>query len=70
MTPLLKMFLEKALEAELSHHLQTEAKPTLNRRNGKSSKKVKGSFGEFSLETPRDRNSSFEPELVKKREVF
>lgn len=70
MTPLLKMFLEKALEVELSHHLKTAQSSSGNRRNGKSSKTVKGSFGEFPLETPRDRNNSFDPQLVKKREVF
>jgi len=70
MTPLLKMFLEKALDAELSQHLGEAEKQKGNRRNGKSSKKVKSSFGEFPLETPRDRSGSFEPQMVKKREVF
>lgn len=70
MTPLLKMFLEKALDGELTHHLDEAERKQGNRRNGKSSKKVKGSFGEFPLETPRDRSGSFEPQMVGKREVF
>ena len=70
MTPLLKMFLEKALDSELTHHLDESERKQGNRRNGKNSKKVKGSFGEFPLETPRDRNGSFEPQMVGKREVF
>ena len=70
MTPLLKMFLEKALDGELTHHLDEAERKKGNRRNGKSSKKVKGSFGEFPLETPRDRSGSFEPQMVGKREVF
>lgn len=37
-----------------------------NRRNGSSKKTVKTSSGEFELETPRDRNGSFEPQTVKK----
>ena len=41
-----------------------EDKP--NRKNGKSSKTIKTSTGEFDLETPRDRNGSFEPQTVKK----
>jgi len=70
MTPLLKMFLEKALDSELSHHLDDTERKQGNRRNGKGRKKVKGSFGEFPLDTPRDRNGSFEPQMVGKREVF
>ena len=70
MTPLLKQFLEKALEVELSSHLDCLERSNSNRKNGKTSKSVKGSFGSFDLETPRDRLGSFEPEIVKKREVF
>jgi transposase-like protein len=40
-----------------------------NRRNGKLSKTVQSESGSFSLETPRDRNGSFEPEIVKKRQT-
>jgi len=59
------------LQAELEVHLEEEkAKSVSNRRNGKGSKQVRSSVGSFDLETPRDRQGSFEPEIVKKREVF
>jgi transposase-like protein len=40
-----------------------------NRKNGKSSKTMKSSVGTFDLDVPRDRNSSFEPEIVKKHQT-
>lgn len=40
-----------------------------NRRNGKSSKTVQSPFGSFELETPRDREGSFDPQIVKKRQT-
>ncbi len=71
--PLLKHFLESALEGELSAHLQEEkGKDVLikNRRNGKATKQVKSLSGEFDLQTPRDRAGSFEPQVVGKRQVI
>ena len=65
-TPLLKHFLEKALSLELEQHLKQEAE---NKRNGISTKIIKSSAGEFELATPRDRNSTFTPEIVAKRQV-
>lgn len=70
MTPLLKQFLEKALEGEIDHHLDEEERQKGNRRNGKSKKQLKTSSGQFELETPRDRKSNFAPKIVGKREVF
>lgn len=70
MTPLLKRFLERALEGEIEDHLDMEERRKGNRRNGKRSKQVKTSSGQFKLDTPRDRQGKFEPEIVKKREVF
>jgi transposase-like protein len=68
--PLLKHFLEAALEGELQSHLQEDkASGTANRKNGKSTKKVKSLSGEFDLESSRDRNSSFEPVILPKRQV-
>jgi putative transposase len=63
--------MERMLGAELTAHLGYEAgaEPPLdqpNRRNGVSTKRVKGSDGEVPLAVPRDRDGSFEPELVKK----
>ncbi|GAB3283527.1 IS256 family transposase [Larkinella harenae] len=68
--PLLKHFLETALQGEMDLHLQEgQATGLANRRNGKSSKRVKSSAGEFALDTPRDRNGEFEPLAVPKRQV-
>jgi transposase-like protein len=65
-TPLLKHFLEKALSLELEQHLNREQE---NKRNGITTKTIKSSAGEFELTTPRDRNSTFVPEIVAKRQV-
>ncbi|WP_205410489.1 transposase, partial [Vibrio spartinae] len=66
LTPLIKQISEAALGAEIEQHL--EAEPD-NRKNGKSRKTVKTSSGEFELETPRDRNGSFDPQTVKKHQT-
>lgn len=68
---LLKLTVERAMNAELEEHLgyekhSVEGKNSGNSRNGYSSKTVKGNFGEVEIETPRDRNSSFEPQLIRK----
>ncbi len=68
---LTKAVLERAMQAELTHYLgyeplAPEGKNTGNSRNGKSQKTLKGDFGELPIETPRDRNSTFEPQIVKK----
>ena len=67
--PMLKSFLESALEGELDSHLDEEERKEGNRKNGKTSKTVQTSDGPVELETSRDRNATFEPELVKKRET-
>ena len=68
---LTKAVLERALQAEMSEHLGYEKHDPAgyksgNSRNGKSQKKLKGEFGELELETPRDRNATFEPKIVAK----
>ena len=68
---LLKTMTEKILAEEMESHLGYEknspvSKNTANRRNGKNKKTVRTGFGDMELETPRDRNSDFEPQLVKK----
>jgi transposase-like protein len=69
--PLFKQFLEAALEAELDEHLTEDAENIeKNRRNGKVKKTVKTSDGAIELVASRDRNGSFEPEIVKKRETI
>lgn len=64
LTPLIKRLIEASLEGELDAHLE-ESRP--NRRNGKSKKRVKTSHGEVEINTPRDRDSTYEPELLPKR---
>ena len=68
--PLLKSFLDAALEAELESHLDEAERSSGNRRNGRTSKEVRTSDGTITVNTPRDRNSSFEPELIRKRETM
>ena len=68
--PLLKNFIEKALEAEMEEHLSDEERSKGNKRNGKGRKTIKSSAGSFEIETPQDRHSSFETELIKKRQTI
>jgi transposase-like protein len=66
-----KKLVERALEAELTEHLGYEAHEKAsgsNRRNGKGRKVVQSESGQFDIEVPRDRDGSFEPQLVKKRQ--
>jgi transposase-like protein len=67
--PLLKQFIESALDAEMATHLDDFERLSGNKRNGKKSKTLKTDSGEIEITTPQDRNSSFEPQLVKKRET-
>lgn len=69
-TSLLKRFLESALETELEAHLDAEQRKNGNRRNGQSTKLLKTAEGSFELSTPRDRNSDFELQIVRKRETI
>jgi putative transposase len=64
---------EKALQTEMSHHLGFESgqeKPAgaSNGRNGYSSKTLLTDHGEVTIDVPRDRQGTFEPQLVRKRE--
>lgn len=52
-----------------SHLQETRLEDGGNRRNGVSTT-IKTSTGSFELETPRDRISSFEPQLIKKRQTI
>src|SRR2546428_6654810 len=68
---LTKAILERALQAELTDHLGFEKHDPAghhsgNSRNGSGRKALKGDFGELELETPRDRQASFEPQIVAK----
>ena len=71
---LTKALIERAMSAELTHHLgyakhDPAGYNSGNSRNGKSPKTLKGEFGEIQLETPRDRNGSFEPQIVPKHQT-
>jgi putative transposase len=66
---LTKALIERCLTAELDTHLDEESREdskAKNRRNGHSKKTIKGEFGEAEIAVPRDRNSEFEPLIVKK----
>jgi putative transposase len=71
---LTKAVLERALAAEMTEHLgyekhAAEGRNGGNSRNGKTKKKLQGDFGQIELETPRDRDGSFEPRIVGKRQT-
>lgn len=68
--PLLKNFLDKALEVEMEAHLDDDERSKGNKRNGKGSKTLKTGVGTFEVKTPQDRHSSFEPDIVKKRQTI
>lgn len=68
---LTKALVERCLEAEMKTHIEeqrTQPEATLgkNRRNGHSKKTIKGEFGAAEIAVPRDRDSQFEPIIVKK----
>jgi transposase-like protein len=75
---MMKSGLERMLNTELDVHLGRqgdatsptveEAKHSGNRRNGRSKKTVQGELGEVTLDTPRDRNGTFEPQIVGKHQ--
>lgn len=72
---MLQHMINRSLEAEMQSHLGYERNETAaedaggNRRNGKTRKTVQSEVGDLQIETPRDRSGSFEPQLVKKRQV-
>jgi putative transposase len=82
MRTLMKSALERMLDTEMDVHLGRKTiaalppadQPTSaaaglrNRRNGRSPKTVQGDMGELTLETPRDRNGTFEPQLIGKHQ--
>ncbi|UPK72132.1 IS256 family transposase [Chitinophaga filiformis] len=68
--PLLKEFLEAAMEAELDEHLDDAQRDAGNRKNGRTPKRLKTADGTINIETPRDRSSTFDPQIVKKRETI
>ena len=71
---LTKAVVERALQAEMAAHLghdkhEPVANAVGNTRNGSSRKTLKGEFGELPIEIPRDRQGSFEPQLIPKHQT-
>jgi len=69
---LTKVTVEAALNAELDHHLgyrKNEQSSSNNYRNGSTSKTLRTEDGQFEVDTPRDRQGDFEPQLVKKNQT-
>src|SRR5436305_7118953 len=66
--------MERARASELTEHVGYEKHETAgnksgNSRNGKSAKTLKGSFGTMPIEVPRDRNGTFEPQIIEKHQT-
>ena len=68
-TPLIKQVIEASLEGELDAHLSETRDSSSNRRNGHTEKTLKSSLGSIPISTPRDRNASFYPESIEKRQT-
>jgi putative transposase len=68
LTPLIKRLLEQSLQAELDTHVG-ETRADGNRKNGYTPKTIKTEMSSFEIENPRDRDGSFEPVIVKKRQT-
>ncbi|EJR9120948.1 transposase, partial [Salmonella enterica] len=67
-----KISVEAALNVEMTHHLgydKNQPKPGTNTRNGYTQKTVITGDGPLELRTPRDRDGSFEPLMVKKNQT-
>ena len=67
--------IKSMMEAEMDEHLGYESyertvdrEPGDNYRNGTKSKKVRSSYGEFQIDVPQDRNGTYEPQVVRKRQ--
>ena len=70
---ILKEVIQTASEEELTSHLgydKHQSSDRSNSRNGYNDKTIKSKYGQFDVSIPRDRDSSFEPQLVKKREIL
>ncbi len=74
MLPMIKDLLESAMKAELDIHIHEERsndnQSKVNRKNGTTPKKMKSEQGSFELNTPRDRNGTFTPQIVEKQQTF
>ena len=63
--------IQEMLESEMNEHLgyeKYERGENTNSRNGYKTKRVRSGMGEYEIDVPQDRDSSFEPQIVKKRQ--
>lgn len=63
--------IQEMLESEMNEHLgyeKYERSENTNSRNGYKTKRVRSGMGEYEIDVPQDRDSSFEPQIVKKRQ--
>ena len=68
---LLSGTLKEMMETEMDDHLgyeKYERSDEKNYRNGTKSKRVRSKYGEFEVDVPQDRNSSFDPKVLPKRQ--
>ena len=70
LAPMLERILNAALEGEMDAHLSIDERSKGNLHNDKLPKQVQTCYGEVTVETPRDRDGSFEPQTVRKRETI
>lgn len=63
--------IQEMMEAEMTEHLgydEYERSDSTNSRNGRKTKTIRSKYGETTIEVPQDRNASFQPKVVKKRQ--
>jgi transposase-like protein len=73
MKHLTKALVERTMEVELTEHLGYQKhdhgeKPASNRRNGKTAKELRTGSGPMTIKVPRDREGTFEPQIVPKHQ--
>ena len=70
LAPMIENIVNAVLEGEMDAHLTQESRESGNRRNGKMQKQVQTPVGDITVTTPRDRDASFDPQFIKKRETM
>jgi len=68
LTPLIKDILQASLQGELEAHLD-QSEESSNRKNGYTSKTIKTQHGNVPISNPRDRNGTFQPQIIPKRKT-
>ena len=70
LAPMIESIVNAALEGEMDAHLTQESRDSCNRRNGKMQKCIKAPVSDITVSKPRDRDSLFNPQFLKKRETM